>query len=108
MAYYDENGRITIDEVAANNDINKLKKTKESLEIALRYINQIKVLEDEFQGNFVAPMNSAFVELEKGITELISIIEALSLAIDKTVKKYRQIDDSLAKTIVSTLNDGGQ
>ena len=51
MAFRDENGKITIDEQAAQQDIKNLNRSKESLTTAIDHLKEIIALASEFSGN---------------------------------------------------------
>lgn len=99
MAFRDENGKITIDEIVAQGDIRKLLAALEGLTKTLEYIRQVKEEAAEFSGN----TGTAIIEsshqllaqlhtLEKEIREAIDEIE-------RTVSKYKTIDANLRGVI---------
>ena len=89
MAFRDENGKITIDEQAAQQDIKNLK--------------EIIALASEFSGNTGTVITETALQLQKQIQGTIDNIDTTSQNIDMTVKKYQAIDSALKDTINSSI-----
>lgn len=103
MAFKDSNGRITIDEVAANKDIANLNKTLESLEGTLNYLNQIIALAETFSGKtgnaIVDTSNTMKSEISTYISEINDTIDY----INSVISKYQMIDSQIKDSINGSL-----
>lgn len=102
MAFRDENGKITIDEVAAQQDIKNLNKSKENLDTAMTHLKEIVALAAEFSGNTGTVITETALQLQKQVQGTIESIDTTSQNIDATIKKYQAIDQALKETINST------
>lgn len=101
MAYKDANGRITIDEVAAQKDVNNLNFSLECLMAVNEMLLEINRASFEFSGHTAVEIQTYSDELMKLISTLSEdVTETISL-IENTVKKYQEIDRSLKETIDS-------
>lgn len=102
MAFKDSNEKITIDEVAAGNDVKNLNKSKENLISAIEKFKEVISIASEFSGN----TGTAIVEnsslIQKAIKEAIVRIETTTNNINSTVKKYQSVDSNLKDTIDGT------
>lgn len=103
MAFRDENGKITIDEQAAQQDIKKLNRSKESLTTAIDHLKEIIALASEFSGNTGTVITETALQLQKQIQGTIDNIDTTSQNIDATIKKYQAIDSALKDTINSSI-----
>lgn len=99
MAFRDENGKITIDEVAAQSDIKSLAVIKEHLQAALNYISQIERESADLSGNTATVISETAQQLQAQIKSMMSEIESTSENIDGTVRKYQLIDHNLKNAI---------
>ena len=99
MAFKDENGKITIDEVAAQQDIRNLNKSKESLLTAIEHLKEIVALASEFSGNTGTAIGETALQLQKQIQATIDSVDSTSNNIDTTIKKYQAIDAALKDAI---------
>lgn len=99
MAFKDENGRITIDEIAAQQDIRNLNKSKESLSTAIEHLKEIVALAAEFSGNTGTAIGETALQLQKQIQATIDSVDTTSNNIDSTIKKYQAIDAALKDAI---------
>ncbi len=99
MAFRDENGKITIDENAALNDINKLNLTISQLEQAYDLVTQINYLSTDMQGNTATVINSVSTYLMKEISDLMSYTDNTKDNITKIVNKYQAIDKKIKEII---------
>ncbi|MGN0165882.1 MAG: hypothetical protein ACI39R_06835 [Lachnospiraceae bacterium] len=104
MAICDAGGMILIDEVEAQNDINNLNKSNESLKEALEVMNTINIQAEEFEGNVGKALSENAVEFKNKITALIQEVEESVRLIQQTVAKYQQIDTSLKEQILNENN----
>ena len=99
MAFKDENGKITIDEIAAQQDIRNLNKSKESLLTAIDHLKEIVAIAAEFSGNTGTAIGETALQLQKQIQATIDSIDTTSNNIDTTIKKYQAIDAALKDAI---------
>lgn len=99
MAFKDENGKITIDEIAAQQDIRNLNKSKESLLTAIEHLKEIVALAAEFSGNTGTAIGETALQLQKQIQATIDSVDTTSNNIDSTIKKYQAIDAALKDAI---------
>lgn len=99
MAFKDENGKITIDEIAAQQDIRNLNKSKESLLTAIEHLKEIVALAAEFSGNTGTAIGETALQLQKQILATIDSVDTTSNNIDSTIKKYQAIDATLKDAI---------
>lgn len=99
MAFKDQNGKITIDEVAAQNDIKKLMSSIEHLENSIEKLDEMYYLAESLQGKTSETIKSTCLAMKKQIN---ASIEQDKLAIEdirNTISKYQKIDASLKGVI---------
>lgn len=99
MAFIDENGKITIDENAAERDVKNLLESKEHLSTALSVIKQIEVESGEFEGATGTALANTAQQLQAEIKKLLAQTEETICQIRYVVDKYQAIDASLKETI---------
>ena len=99
MAFRDANGRITIDEVAAQKDINAIRAAMEHLSTADNLLTHMIHMASEFSGETGKALVDTCAQLQKQIRSLNNFSENATIAIDKTIKKYEQIDRELKELI---------
>lgn len=99
MAFIDENGKITIDENAAERDIKNLRISKEHLSTALSVIKQIEVESAEFEGATGTALGNTAQQLQVEIKKLLAQTEETIYQIRYVIDKYQAIDASLKETI---------
>lgn len=102
MAFKDENGKITIDEIAAQNDIKSIEIAIERLEEARSSIVEIKYKSACFSGKTSVSITEASEQLIKKYDAVISQLKETKEKISSTVYKYQQIDSQMRDLI-----DGG-
>ena len=100
MPYRDSNGRITIDEVAANNDIRKLRQSIEHMQAAIGNLQEILAQAESFSGNTADQIRETTNFLIRSIRQSISDSEAAISQIQSTVAKYRRIDEELKQKVI--------
>lgn len=98
MAFRDENGRITIDEVAARQDIKNLEKARECLVTAIEHLKEITVLASDFSGKTGTVISESAMQIQKQIQGTVECIDTTSYNIDLVIKNYQAADASLKKT----------
>ena len=99
MPYFDENGTITIDQIAAENDISKLNQAQEMLDTAYSYFSQITALNCSMSGPTATAIEEASEAMKYSIGEQKERIEDCIESIRRTISKYQAIDESLKNTI---------
>ncbi len=99
MKLYDEDGRIMIDESAAEKDIANLRVSKANLENALSFIDEINIEAAEFSGNTGLVLVDSSANVKKQIKKLISETELAIESIERTIGRYQDIDRKLKDTV---------
>lgn len=102
MAFKDENGRITIDEVAAQKDVRNLLKSKENLENVSAKLKEILAVAMEFSGKTGTVIGETAQQLEKEVLAAIARVDETVNTIQVTVKTYQTIDSNLKDLITGT------
>lgn len=95
MAYYDENGRITIDEVAAEKDLKNLSVAMEHFLTAKEYLNQIISVASTFSGKTANAIDEQARMLLSQLESIINTDDELAEQIKSAVDKYKKIDSNL-------------
>ena len=103
MAFADQNGKITIDEVAAAQDVKNLEQSKALLSQALDLINQTEAQGSAFQGDTGERIVAYSTELKADIQKQIDNIETTINAIKQTVARYQKIDQDLKNQVQTSL-----
>lgn len=101
MAFRDQNGKITIDEIAAQQDIQNMTKSRESLVEAIDHIKQIQAGSTGFQGETGVVLQEQCAEFIQMLNQQIENIDRAIDAISKTVARYQEIDRQLKDQIQS-------
>lgn len=99
MAYYDENGRITIDEVAAQNDIRRTAEAQRIMEGVLRRLKQLLLETGDFQGETAGAITEKAGELMNETKRLIGNLEETQTYISKTVAYYKWLDEEISRRL---------
>ncbi len=99
MAYRDENGRITIDEQAARQDIRRLREAADILKDSLAGIRSLRQQSMDMQGLAVTAIQDKSLEMEKKLTQMIKKLESTADYIQKVVRHYQKMDEDLKKMI---------
>lgn len=99
MAFIDENGKITIDENAAERDIKNLMESKAHLINSLETMRQIEAESSDFVGETGAVLGNTSQQLQAQIQKLIDETDETINRIREVVRMYRAIDASLKETI---------
>lgn len=101
MALYDENGKITIDERAAQYDIRQMEIAIEAIEESQKALTEIIRQANETQGNVgVAIVEKAAEMKQKNINMINRLKESVSF-IQKTVAHYQWLDQQVKEAIQS-------
>ena len=99
MAFKDSNGKITIDEIAAQKDIWNLSAALENYNSAIEKLNQISAIAAEFKGETANVISESTIIIRNDIDALVSEISESIRFINSTVNKYQQIDANLKSMI---------
>ncbi len=92
MAYYDNNGRITIDENVAGQDIRRIEYAIEQLNSSKTAIDNLIRQADSEKGLTNRAIVGKALQLKKQIDDLINRLEETIVIIRKTVRHYQEID----------------
>ena len=101
MPYYDDNGKITIDEAAANADIRRLQTAITQLEKSKKAVISLQRQAAEGEGQTTAAVSEKCGELIGKINDMLNRLEETSAFIKKTVAHYQQVDADLKARIMS-------
>lgn len=107
MAFHDQNGRITIDENAANIDIRRMKEAREKLQASLSAIENLRRDTGSMEGDAATAILEKSEEMRKKLQAMIDKIDAYTDFITRVVKRYQQIDADLKKTIEAARPEAG-
>lgn len=107
MALYDENGRITIDEVAAQRDVKKIREALSYLNESRRTINNLIQQATATQGETGSAIIEKAGELRGQIDALIARLNETESFINKTVAHYQRVDQQVKDIISSTGGGAG-
>lgn len=107
MAYRDGSGAITIDEVAAANDIRKIQEAESYLYQSRTAIIQLMDLADRMTGETSNAIRDKAYELQTMVDRLNQQLAESRQLIQATVRRYQQIDAQLASHIAKQAASGG-
>lgn len=107
MAYYDYNGKITIDEVAAGTDIARINAALPSLINAKRILEQLLEQGSSSQGETGAAIVEKTQELIRRLSGLIQGLEEAKNYISNTVRRYQALDQEV-KAAIQAASLGGE
>ena len=99
MAFKDANGRITIDEVAAQKDVANIQAAIRDLQAARDSLNEIMCQAQSFSGRTANSMVEYSARLLKEYDVLISKLEESASLIQQTIDKYQKIDENVRNII---------
>lgn len=99
MAFKDANGRITIDEVAAQKDIANIRAAIQDLQAAKDSLTEIKYQAQSFSGRTATGIEESMVQLMKEYDKMILQLNDTVETITNTVEKYKKIDQELRNYI---------
>lgn len=103
MAYHDENGRITIDEQAANRDIRRLREAAGVLKDSRAGIRNMRQQSSDMKGLAAGAIQEKSLEMESKLSQMIDKLEETADYIQKVVRRYQKIDEDLKKLIQQTM-----
>lgn len=101
MKLYDKNQNVTIDEDAANRDIRRINQALPSLHDAKTSLERVREEGNRTQGETGRAIVEKSTELIRRIDRLISSLEETKVFLKRTVVKYQEIDENLAKAAQS-------
>ena len=101
MAYHNASGQVTIDESAANQDIQKMRNAIAKLEDSKRSITKLSHAASSMRGQTGSAIVEKCGQLDKQVEELTSQLNRSIRYIQQTVKKYKEEDHQLAQKIRS-------
>ena len=107
MAFYDENGKITIDEVAAQKDVNNLEQLNEILNGIMDTMGQIELMASEFDSETNKGIIEEIMSIKLSLKNLSTQTTLTSDFIKNVVRKYQAIDKNLREAFNSTNGTGG-
>lgn len=104
MALKDASGRITIDEYAAQQDIQRLEQAKAALENSKRAVENLIHQASGEQGQTAAAMVEKATELRDQINSMIARLQETSSFISSTVAHYREVDRLVKEAVERSMN----
>ena len=108
MAFRDSDGKITIDEVAAEKDIKQLRLSIEKMENAITELTELQLQAEEFSGNTGNRIQETAIEMIKEVKESIQRTQESIDRIQATVAKYQQIDRDVKGIVNAGSQQGGK
>jgi len=96
MKLYDNNQNVTIDETAANRDIQRINQSIPSLQAARAALIQVREEGNATKGQTGAAIVEKANQLIQRIDSLLYTLDETKNIIRRTVKKYQTIDAELA------------
>lgn len=103
MALKDSSGRITIDEVAAQNDVRKISQARDILYGSKRTLDNIISQASGEQGQTASAIVEKATELNKQINSMIERLDETSSFISNTVAHYQEVDRLLKEAIQNSM-----
>ncbi len=108
MAYYDFDGKITIDEAAAEKDVRNIRAAREILVEAKRSIDRLFAQASESTGDTAAAILEKAQELAKKVDVLVNRLDESAHLIQKTVAHYQEVDRQVKAAIAAaSVGNGG-
>ena len=101
MAFKDANGRITIDEVAAQKDITSIRAAIQDLQTARDSLSELRYQAQSFSGKTAVSIEETSTLLISEYDKLITYLEETISTINTTVGKYQRIDEEVKNLINS-------
>lgn len=99
MAFRDQNGKITIDEVAADRDVKAVNAACELYSRAVVLAQRMVSLSSELSGETGSAVTEASAGLEKEIESFLTFGQETAGYIKAVVARYEQIDRELKEHI---------
>lgn len=108
MAYYDFDGRITIDEVAAQKDITNMQAARSILAEAKVSVDRMAQQASESQGETAIAMLDKANELSKKISNLMQNLDESIAYIRRVIAHYQLLDQQVKAAIAAANLGSGQ
>ncbi len=99
MAFKDSNGRITIDDIAAEKDIANVRAANEHLIIAEKLLSQMITISSGFSGNTGKSISEASALLQKQVRLMMEYSDNTVNSIHAVIRKYEEKDRQLKELI---------
>ena len=99
MAYYDEHGKITIDEVAAQADIRRIETAISSLNNSRKAIDNLIRQAMEEQGQTSVAVIDKATEMRTYIDDMLARLKETAAFISSVVHYYQLVDKNIKDTI---------
>lgn len=106
VALYDHNGRITIDENAAQYDVRKIQDAIQHLENSRKTMTSLIQQVSNMQGETGDAISEKAIELRKQIDSMIERLNESINFINKTVSHYQWLDKQVKDIINASGGDG--
>ncbi|MBO5869590.1 MAG: hypothetical protein J6Q89_02455 [Clostridia bacterium] len=104
MALKDSSGKITIDEYAAQQDIQKIHQAKAALENSKKAIDHIINQACNEQGKTAVAIVEKATELRNQINTMIGRLNETSSFISNTIAHYQEVDRLVKEAIQNSMN----
>lgn len=104
MAFKDQNGKITIDEVAAKNDILRIESAINSLNNSRQAINNLIHQATNGQGQASTAVIEKASEMRGQIDDMVRRLKETSSFISQTVSYYQKLDMQIKQEIEAAAN----
>ena len=103
MALKDSSGRITIDEYAAQQDIQKINQAKAALENSKKAIENLINQASNEQGQTAVAIVEKATELRNQINTMIGRLNETSSFISRTIAHYQEVDRLVKEAIQNSM-----
>ena len=101
MAYRDMNGKVMIDEAAAQTDIRQERQAEQILRRAANALQAVQNESNSFQGETAAAIGERAEQLRRQILNLISDLEDTQNYTQRVVRRYWLLDQKWKQTFES-------
>lgn len=101
MAYRDMNGKVMIDEAAAQADIRQERQAEQILRRAANALQAVQNESNSFQGETAAAIGERAEQLRRQILNLISDLEDTQNYTQRVVRRYWLLDQKWKQTFES-------
>lgn len=102
MAYRDMNGKVMIDEAAAQADIRQERQAEQILRRAANALQAVQNESNSFQGETAAAIGERAEQLRRQILNLISDLEDTQNYTQRVVRRYWLLDQKWKQTFESS------
>ena len=92
MAYLDESGKITIDEISVNQDISRLTSARNDLDNVKKQLQSILDINSSMLGPTADSINELTIGMLNSVNKRIESIDESVLFLKNTLAKYEAID----------------